>query len=70
MKLVIFVEETATGYSAYAPDFPGCIATGATRVEVEQVMREAIELHFEGMRASGVTPTEPTTYATLVEVGS
>ncbi len=42
MKLLIVVEQTASGFSAYAPDIPGCIATGSTREVVEQTMREAI----------------------------
>ena len=40
-KYLVVVEETATGFSAYSPDLPGCIATGATREEVEREMSEA-----------------------------
>ena len=43
MKYLIIIEPTATGYSAYSPDLPGCVSTGATREEVEHNMREAIE---------------------------
>jgi predicted RNase H-like HicB family nuclease len=53
MSYRIVVEETGTGFSAYAPELPGCISTGATREEVEANMREAIELHLEGLRAEG-----------------
>ena len=53
MKVLIVVEETRAGFSAYSPDVEGCIATGGTREEVERVMREAIEFHFEGLRAEG-----------------
>ena len=53
-RFLIIVEETGTGYSAYSPDVPGCIATGRTRQEVEQNMREAIELHLEGLRLEGL----------------
>ena len=52
-KLLIVVETTRTGFSAYSPDLPGCVATGATREEVEREMKEAIEFHLEGMRAEG-----------------
>ncbi|MPZ15866.1 MAG: hypothetical protein GEU73_15830 [Chloroflexi bacterium] len=45
MKSIIVYEETTTGYSAYVPDIPGCIAAGATRPETEQLIREAIGLH-------------------------
>ena len=70
MKVLIIVEETATGFSSYAPDVPGCIATGETRAEVEQLMREAIEFHLEGLRADGETLPESHSYATVVEVAA
>jgi predicted RNase H-like HicB family nuclease len=35
-------------YSAYSPDLPGVVATGATREECERAMREAIAFHLEG----------------------
>ncbi len=53
MSYRIVVEETATGFAAYAPDLPGCISTGATREAAEANMREAIELHLEGLREDG-----------------
>ncbi|WP_437344450.1 type II toxin-antitoxin system HicB family antitoxin [Methanoculleus frigidifontis] len=40
-------------YSAYSPDLPGCVATGATREETEERMHEAIELHIEGLKEDG-----------------
>jgi predicted RNase H-like HicB family nuclease len=46
-KCRIAVEKTGTGYSAYSPDLDGCVATGATREEVEQEMQEAIAFHLE-----------------------
>lgn len=49
-KFLVIVEETETGYSAYAPDLPGCVATGKTKSQVEHVMSEAIEFHLEGLR--------------------
>lgn len=70
VKLLIVVEETASGFSAYSPDVPGCIATGATREEVEQLMREAVAFHLEGMRENGLAVPPPHTYATYVEVAA
>jgi predicted RNase H-like HicB family nuclease len=70
MKIVILVEQTDTGYSASAPDLPGCVAAGSSRLDVERLMREAIEFHLEGLRADGIVPPEPTTYATVVEVAA
>jgi predicted RNase H-like HicB family nuclease len=49
MKLLVIVEQTGTGYSAYSPDLPGCVAAGPSRPDVEQRMREAIEFHVEGI---------------------
>jgi predicted RNase H-like HicB family nuclease len=70
MKVLIIVEETGTGYGAYAPDLPGCIATGTTRAEVEKEMQEAIEFHLEGMRAHGELLPTSRSYATVVEVAA
>ena len=70
MKVLIVVEQTATGYSAYSPDVEGCIATGSSREEVERSMREAIEFHMEGLRAEGHPVPAPHSYATFVEVAA
>ena len=70
MKLLIVVEQTDTGYSAYSPDVPGCIATGPTQSDVERTMREAMEFHLEGLRADGLTLPEPHAYATVAEVAA
>jgi len=70
MRVLIVVEQTATGFSAYSPDIEGCIATGATREEVEGTMRDAIEFHLEGLRAEGQDVPAPHSYATFVEVAA
>ena len=70
MKVLIVVEETATGFAAYSPDVEGCVATGATREVVEQMMREAIEFHLQGLRAEGQAVPAPHSYATFVEVAA
>ncbi len=48
-RFLIVIEKAAANYSAYAPDLPGCVATGATVKEVEIRMREAIEMHVRGL---------------------
>jgi predicted RNase H-like HicB family nuclease len=68
MKYLMVIEPTETGFSAYSPDLPGCVSTGATREEVEQNMREAIELHLEGLREEGYPVPEPSTSSYYVEV--
>lgn len=67
MTYTVVVERTKTGWSAYLPDVPGCIATGATRREVEQGIREALEVHFQGMRQDGELVPDPGDYAIAVQ---
>jgi predicted RNase H-like HicB family nuclease len=67
-KYLIVIEETGTGYSAYSPDLDGCVATGATRDEVEREMQEAIAFHLEGMAQNGQAIPEPHTYSAYVEI--
>lgn len=68
MKYAVLYEKTGTGYSAHVPDLPGCIATGATLQETEQRMREAIEMHLEGMREDGDSIPKPSTIANYITV--
>lgn len=68
MKYAVVVERSPTGFAAYVPDLPGCVAAGRTRAEVERLIREAIQFHLEGMREDGEQIPEPTTGVDLVEV--
>lgn len=68
MRYLAVIEPTATGFSAYAPDLPGCIATGATPEEVARNMREAIEFHLDGLREEGQAIPAPLSTAAMVEV--
>ena len=68
MKYVVVYEETTAGYSAYLPDLPGCVAAGETREETEQLIREAIAFHLEGLREWGEPIPEPGTWTETVEV--
>jgi predicted RNase H-like HicB family nuclease len=67
-KYLIVIEKTGTGYSTYSPDLDGCVATGATREEVESEMREAISFHLESMAQKGEPIPEPQTYSAYVEI--
>ena len=67
-KYLVIVEETASGFSSYSPDLPGCIATGATTEEVEKEMRAAIQFHIEGLREEGYPVPVPHAYSTYCEV--
>jgi len=68
MKYLVVVEESGTGFSAYSPDLPGCVATGATRPEVEDEMSRAIAFHIEGLRAEGLDAPAPRTSSIYVDV--
>jgi predicted RNase H-like HicB family nuclease len=68
MKYLIVVEPTQTGFSAYSPDLPGCIATGSMQAEVERNMREAIAFHLDGLREEGQAVPEPHLYSAYVEL--
>ena len=68
MRYAIVIEKAEGNYSAYVPDLPGCVATGATIPEVEAEMREAIEFHIEGMREDGLSIPEPSSQVEYLEV--
>lgn len=70
MKYLIVIEKTETGYSAYSPDLPGCVSTGANLEEAEQNMHEAIDFHLEGLRQEGLPIPQPSSASAYVEVTS
>ena len=67
-KYTVFIEPTDTGFSAYVPDLPGCVAAASTLDETRQLIKEAIEFHIEGMREHGDAVPEPTPHVEQVEV--
>jgi predicted RNase H-like HicB family nuclease len=69
-RYLIIIEQTATGFSAYSPDLPGCVATGQTRKGVEREMHDAIEFHIEGLRLAGEQIPEPRSQASYCEVAA
>ena len=66
----VIIEQTGTGYSAYSPDVPGCIAVGDTPAETRQSFQEALEAHFDAMREVGEPIPEPSSSVDYVEVGA
>jgi predicted RNase H-like HicB family nuclease len=68
MKYAVIYEKSRTGYSAYAPDLPGCVAAGSTLEETGELMRGAIEMHLEGMREDGDPIPRPTSVADCIEI--
>lgn len=70
MRYAIVIERANNNYSAYVPDLPGCIATGATVEEAEKTIREAIEFHLAGLREDGAPIPQPSSRVDYVEVAA
>jgi len=67
-RFLIIIEKAKSNYSAYAPDLPGCVATGATVDEVENRMHEAIELHIQGLLEDEMPIPAPSALAEYIAV--
>ena len=70
MKYAVVIEQGPKSYGAHAPDLPGCIAAGETREEVISLIREAIEFHIEGLRASGEEVPAPSSNVEFIDVAA
>lgn len=69
MRYAIVIEKAAANYSAYVPDLPGCVATGASPDQVEALLREAIAMHIAGLKEDGIPVPAPTSRVEYVEAG-
>lgn len=67
MRYAVVIEQTNGNYSAYVPDLPGCVSTGADVAEVEGNIREAIRFHLDGLREDGQPIPTPTTQCEYIE---
>lgn len=67
-RFLIVIERAENNYSAYSPDLPGCVATGATREEAEKNMHEAIKMHVEGLIEDKRPVPESNSFAEYVVV--
>jgi predicted RNase H-like HicB family nuclease len=70
MRYAIVIEKAEGNYSAYVPDLPGCVATGAIVAEVEAEIREAIEFHLDGIREDGLPIPAASSRVEYVEVAA
>lgn len=66
MHYTVIIEPAGGNFSAYVPDLPGCVATGATEQEARETIREAVLFHIEGLRLEGMPIPEPRTHAFTV----
>ena len=69
MNYTVIYEATPTGYSAYVPDLPGCVAAGSSREEVEKLIRSAVREHVRLLRDLGQPVPASTTQSGVVAVG-
>ena len=67
MKYGVVIEKGEKSYGAYVPDLPGCVAVGETLEEVEQLIREAVQFHIEGLQEEGLPVPEPSSFFEFVE---
>ncbi len=67
-RFLVVIEKADSNCSAYSPDLPSCVATGATREKVEKNMHEAIEMHVKGLLEDKLPIPKPQSFAEYVEV--
>ena len=67
MRYLVVIEKGEKSYGAHVPDLPGCIASGETREEVIELIKEAIDFHIESLIDAGESIPQPTSEAQLVE---
>jgi predicted RNase H-like HicB family nuclease len=70
MRYAVVIEKAEGNYSAYVPDLPGCVATGASIQEVEVAIREAVEFHLDGLREDGASIPQPSSQVEYIEVAA
>jgi predicted RNase H-like HicB family nuclease len=67
-RFLVVIEKANNNYSAYSPDLPGCVATGATHEEAERNMHEAIEMHINGLKEDKLPIPKSNSFAEYVAV--
>jgi predicted RNase H-like HicB family nuclease len=67
MRYAVVIEKAEHNYSAYVPDLPGCVATGASVAEIEKEIRDAIRFHIDGLKEDGLPVPVPSSIAEYVE---
>jgi predicted RNase H-like HicB family nuclease len=67
MRYAVVIEKATRNYSAYVPDLPGCVATGATVKAAQREIRKAIRFHLKGLREDGASIPEPSAVCDYVQ---
>jgi predicted RNase H-like HicB family nuclease len=68
MRDLVVVEEGPSSFGAYVPDLPGCVGAGETREEALALIRDAIELHLEGLKPAGQPIPKPSSTGEVVDI--
>lgn len=68
MEATVVIEKTETGYSAYVPALPGCVAAADSQGEVGKLFDEAIVFHLDSLWAHGDSIPEPRALPTTVQM--
>jgi predicted RNase H-like HicB family nuclease len=67
-RFLVVIEKAGGNYSAYAPDLPGCVATGKTLEETERNMHDAIRLHLQGLQEDGLPIPTPEAHSEYMAI--
>jgi len=67
-RFLVVIEKVKKNYSAYSPDLPGTVATGANREEVERNMHKAIEMHVQGLLEDNLPVPQSNSFAEYIAV--
>ena len=67
MRYAVVIEKAREIYSAYVPDLPGCVATGATSDEAEREIATAIQFHLDGLIEDSLPIPEPISRTAYVD---
>jgi len=70
MRYAVVIEQAEGNFSAWVPDLPGCVATGATVEEAVSEIREAMLFHIEGLREDGLPVPPPSSRVADVEIAA
>jgi predicted RNase H-like HicB family nuclease len=68
MRYLVVIERARRNYSAYVPDLPGCVATGATAAAARKAIQGAIEFHIQGLREDGLPVPKPSARSAQIPV--
>ncbi len=70
MRYLVVIEESETGFGAYVPDLPGCVAVAATRDDVSRLIHQAVEFHLDGFKQYGLPIPTAHSFPDVVEIAT